>query len=44
MRPEDLELPVALYLLTSAFEPLCSECEVFVRLLVQHQTEALALR
>jgi DNA-binding transcriptional LysR family regulator len=44
VRPVDLELPVAVYLVTSAFEPLRPECEVFVRLLVQQQAEAASGR
>lgn len=37
VRPVDMELPVAVYLITSAFEALRPECETFVRLLVQQQ-------
>lgn len=44
IRQVDLELPVAVYLITSAFEPLRRECETFVRLLVEQQLESAAIR
>ena len=37
VRPVDLDIPVAVYLINSAFEPLRPECETFVRLLVRQQ-------
>lgn len=37
VRPVDLELPVAVYLINSAFEPLRPECQAFVQLLVEQQ-------
>lgn len=42
MRPVDLDIPVAVHLITSAFEPLRPDCAAFVRLLVQQQTALAA--
>lgn len=44
VRPIDLEVPVAVYLITSAFEPLRDECERFVRVLTDQQLEAMSTR
>ncbi|AHV91799.1 LysR substrate-binding domain-containing protein [Bordetella holmesii] len=43
-RPVDLDFPVAVYLITSAFETLQSGCETFLQMLVRQQVEALNTR